>query len=415
MVPRSVYLAIAGQMRLIALGAMVAALVLGLVYAMIFGRRLAGTLSDLVQKMGRLVEGDLNVRFDRNSRQGGEIGQLQDGLVVFRDKVVAEFARREAEAAETATHQRAMVEVLGRGLRQLANHELTGRIHEDLGPHYNALRDDYNETVRSLSDLLAEIGAAAAQIDANAAAIHGSAHDLSQRTESSAATLEESAAALQELTGSVGETAQGARAADGIGQEAIGRAQQGAKIVAQTVTAMTEIDASAERISRIVDVIGDISFQTNLLALNAGVEAARAGDAGRGFAVVAQEVRALALRTTEAAQEIGALIVASGEKVKQGVGLVDRTGTALTEIVQSVEAVTARVSQIAERAGDQATGVAEINTAVGQLDRMMQQNAAMFQQATTASDTLRAEGRRLRQLVSRFQHGSAEDGERRAA
>jgi methyl-accepting chemotaxis protein len=360
--------------------------------------------------MGRLVDGDLNVRFNRQSRQGGEVGQLQDGLVVFRDRVVAEFARREEQAAETAAHQRAVVEVLGQGLRQLANHELTGQITEDLGPHYNALRDDYNETVRSLATLLAEIGAAAELIDASAATIHGSAHDLSQRTESSAATLEESAAALQELTGSVGETAEGARAADGIGQEAIGKAQQGAQIVAQTVTAMTEIDASAERISRIVDVIGDISFQTNLLALNAGVEAARAGEAGRGFAVVAQEVRALAQRTTEAAQEIGALIVASGEKVKQGVGLVDRTGAALTGIVQSVEAVTARVSQIAERAAEQATGVVEINTAVGHLDRMMQQNAAMFQQATAASDTLRAEGRRLRDLVSRFQHHPAEAG-----
>ncbi|TCO73321.1 methyl-accepting chemotaxis protein [Rhodovulum euryhalinum] len=411
MVPRSAYLAIAGQMRLIAFGAAAAALIAGLTAAVIFGTRLAGTLTDLVEKMGRLADGELDVRFSRRTRQGGEVGKLQDGLVTFRDKVIAEFKRREEDANQNAAHQKAVVEVLGDGLRQMAQGDLTGRIDQNLGAHYNGLRDDYNETVRSLGEVLCAISDAATRIDERARSINVAAHDLSQRTENSAATLEETAAALHDLTSSVHATATGARDADEIGSETIGKARTGAHIVADTVVAMTEINSSADEISRIIHVIDDISFQTNLLALNAGVEAARAGEAGRGFAVVASEVRALAQRTTDAAQEIGLLIASSGDKVKQGVGLVDQTGQALNEIVRAVEAVTAKVSQIATLAGEQAVGVGEINIAVGQLDQVTQQNAAMFEETTAASDTLQLEGQTLRELVSRFRYRSDTAGD----
>lgn len=402
LVPRSAYLAIAGQMRLIALGAAVVALLAGLILAIFFGSRLTATLTDIIVKMGKLVEGDLDVKFSRKNRQSGEIGKLQDGMVVFRDKVVLEAKRKEEEAARNEAIQNAVVEKLGRGLQRLAAGDLTGRIDEDLGGRYNKLRDDYNETLRSLSDVIGSIIDAASTINDSASAINSSAHDLSRRTENSAATLEETAAALQDLTSSVGSTADGARQADEIGKDAIGKAKHGASIVGETVTAMNEIDTSADEIARIIHVIDDISFQTNLLALNAGVEAARAGEAGRGFAVVASEVRALAQRTTEAAREIGELISSSGDKVKHGVGLVDRTGEALQAIVEAVEGVTDKVSQIAALAGEQAMGLGEINTAVGQLDQVTQQNAAMFEEATAASDTLQVEGQRLRDLVARF-------------
>ncbi|MCO8145587.1 methyl-accepting chemotaxis protein [Rhodovulum tesquicola] len=405
MVPRSAYLAIAGQMRLLAFGAGAVALLAGLGLAVLFSGQISKALLRMIAKMRRLAGGDLDLDFQADRKVGGEIGQMAEALVHFRESIAKEHAlKRDRDAAQA--HQKAVVDTLAEGLRRLAAGDMGAHIDADLGEGYDALRRDYNATVASLGELIADITDSAQTINASVAAINGSAHELSQRTENAAATLEETAAALQDLTTSIGATAEGARGADAIGRDAIGKAQSGAQIVGETVRAMGEIDASAGEIARIIHVIDDIAFQTNLLALNAGVEAARAGGAGSGFGVVASEVRALAQRTAEAAHEIGALISSSGEKVKLGVGLVGRTGEALDAIVAAVEGVTDRVSEIAKLAGEQSVGLGEINIAVGQLDHVTQHNAAMFEETTAASDTLQAEGERLRALVARF-HAAA--------
>ncbi|ARE38387.1 Methyl-accepting chemotaxis protein I (serine chemoreceptor protein) [Rhodovulum sp. P5] len=408
MVPKTAYLAIAGQMRMMALGAGLVALVVGLGLAFFFGSQITSALMDLVDKMKLLTDGNLDVRFSRKLRGKGELGDLQNGMVMFRDSL-AEAKRMREQAEAQHERQEHVVEILASGLRRLSAGDLAGHIDEDLGEGYNGLRDDYNETVRSLSQLITDITEAAATIAVNVGGINGAAHDLSRRTENAAATLEETAAALQDLTSSVSTTAEGAREADRIGKDAIARAKSGTDIVRETVRAMNDIDDSAEQISRIIHVIDDIAFQTNLLALNAGVEAARAGGAGSGFGVVASEVRALAQRTAEAAREIGSLISASGDKVKQGVGLVGRTGDALDGILTAVEEATSQVSRIAVLAGEQSVGLDEINTAVGQLDQVTQQNAAMFAETTTASDTLASEGQTLQELVRHF-HTSGPTG-----
>jgi methyl-accepting chemotaxis protein len=151
---------------------------------------------------------------------------------------------------------------------------------------------------------------------------------------------------------------------------------------------MAEIDKSSKQISNIIGVIDEIAFQTNLLALNAGVEAARAGEAGKGFAVVASEVRALAQRSAEAAKEIKALIQASSSQVASGVDLVGQAGKALERIVAQVADINAIVIEIAASAKEQATGLAEVNTAINQMDQVTQQNAAMVEQSTAASHEL---------------------------
>jgi methyl-accepting chemotaxis protein len=165
---------------------------------------------------------------------------------------------------------------------------------------------------------------------------------------------------------------------------------------------MSEIEKSAGEIGKIIGVIDEIAFQTNLLALNAGVEAARAGDAGRGFAVVASEVRALAQRSAEAAKEIKTLISKSTNQVATGVELVDKTGEALKAIAVQVSEISGIVSEIAASAQEQATGLTQVNTAVNQMDQITQQNAAMVEQSTAASHSLRKEARELVSLVSRF-------------
>jgi methyl-accepting chemotaxis protein len=165
---------------------------------------------------------------------------------------------------------------------------------------------------------------------------------------------------------------------------------------------MSKIENASAEISQIINVIDEIAFQTNLLALNAGVEAARAGEAGKGFAVVAQEVRELAQRSAGAAKDIKSLIHRSGEEVQSGVKLVTATGDALMLIEGHVVKINDLVHSIATTSREQSTGLAEVNTAVNQMDQMTQQNAAMVEESTAGTNRLDDEVTTLARLVSRF-------------
>ncbi len=171
---------------------------------------------------------------------------------------------------------------------------------------------------------------------------------------------------------------------------------------------MAAIERSSQQVGQIVGVIDEIAFQTNLLALNAGVEAARAGDAGRGFSVVASEVRALAQRSAEVAEEIKTLIAASGQQVIEGVGLVDQTGKALLRFVTQVTDINVMVSEIAASTKEQATALQEVNIAINQMDQATQQNAAMVEEATAASHALAGETNELARLIGGFRIGAGD-------
>ena len=177
---------------------------------------------------------------------------------------------------------------------------------------------------------------------------------------------------------------------------------EGGQVVASAVEAMDQIHHSSNEIAQIIDVIEGIAFQTNLLALNAGVEAARAGDAGQGFAVVASEVRALAQRSSEAAQGIKDLISKSGAQVEKGVTLVGRAGTVLQDIVVRINDMSGTMKELANAAVHQAETLDHVNMAVGDMDRMTQQNAAMAEQSNAASRTLALEADSLSALVKKF-------------
>jgi methyl-accepting chemotaxis protein len=320
-----------------------------------------------------------------------------------------EIQRAEELRKITEEQQSAVVDGLRVGLTQLSKGDLTFSIEKEFAQEYEQLRSDFNGAIDSLRAAMSSVVDNSDMIRGETNEISKAADDLSRRTETQAATLEETAAALDEMTSSVTSAADGAGMARQMVTEARDNAEASGEVVREAVEAMSEIASSSKQISKITSVIDDIAFQTNLLALNAGVEAARAGDAGRGFAVVATEVRDLAQRSSDAAREINTLISASEGHVKRGVDLVDQTGDALRGIFDRVSEISTQVGEIAVSAEEQSRGLAEINTAVNQLDQVTQQNAAMFEETTAASHALTSEAENLTNTMAQFKISRSSD------
>ncbi|MGL3608347.1 methyl-accepting chemotaxis protein [Rhizobium sp. G187] len=329
-----------------------------------------------------------------------------------RNAAEGERRRSEQERNETASVQQQVVSTLGNGLAQLSGGNLTYRIEDDFPGEYAALKRDFNSAVASLEQAIASVNGSVVNISAGTSEISESAADLSRRTEQQAASLEETAAALNELTEQVNSSADNAKTAATTVSLAVKDAEKSGEVVQKAVTSMHGIEQSSQEISRIISVIDEIAFQTNLLALNAGVEAARAGEAGKGFAVVAQEVRELAQRSANAAKEIKTLINTSAAQVKDGVELVGEAGLTLEKISLQVMQINGLIRQISGSASEQAVGLKEINQAVNQMDQVTQQNAAMVEETTAASMTLRNESDTLKNLVARFQVSGSQAGGR---
>lgn len=259
-----------------------------------------------------------------------------------------------------------------------------------------------NQAGLNVRSLVGDVGPQADGVRTASGEIAEASNDLGARTEQAAASLEQSAAAMEQMTSSVAQSAQTASEAKELATQAAGSAQSGGEVVSQLVDTMSQINASSRKISDIIGVIDGIAFQTNILALNAAVEAARAGEQGRGFAVVAGEVRSLAQRSASAAREIKALISESVESVSAGAEQVEKSRHAMDDIVTQIHHVSDLLAEINAAAQEQSHGIAEVNIAVGELDRMTQQNAAMVEQASTAAGALRDQSIRLSDAVAVF-------------
>ena len=226
--------------------------------------------------------------------------------------------------------------------------------------------------------------------------------DLSSRTESQASSLQETASSMEQLTSTVKQNAEHNEQASKLVLATADIAVSGGELVGQVINTMGSINDSSRKIADIISVIDGIAFQTNILALNAAVEAARAGEQGRGFAVVAAEVRNLAQRSAGAAKEIKTLIVDSVERVEAGRKLVDEAGDAMDDIVTSVQLVAEIISGTAQASQEQSAGIDQVNQAVGQMDMITQQNAALVEQAAAAAESLQEQSTKLLSLVGNF-------------
>ncbi len=323
-------------------------------------------------------------------------------ISVYLDALQEEREKSEAERQALNAQQEEALSAIDTSLNRLAGGDLTASISKPLAPQFERLRSNFNAAIEKLDDTLGAIVTAADDAAGNSGELVHATDDMAKRTEQQAASLEETAAAVEEITTISREAAQRAEEARRVVGSATEEAKRSGAVVEQAVTAMGAIQESSGKITQIIGVIDQISFQTNLLALNAGVEAARAGEAGKGFAVVAQEVRELAQKSAEAAKEIKALIDKSFADVQLGVSLVHQTGEALHHIGEQVVHINGHIDAIASSAREQSAGIAEINTAVGSMDQMTQQNAAMVEQTNAATHNLMQISTTLKGLVDRF-------------
>jgi methyl-accepting chemotaxis protein len=266
----------------------------------------------------------------------------------------------------------------------------------ELGSSLNKLLDSMAGAIRQIQTVSGEVSRGAEEISAGTV-------NLSQRTEEQSSSLEETASSMEEMTTTVKQNAANAGEANQLAIAARSQAESGGAVVGKAVSAMSEINDASKKIADIIGVIDEIAFQTNLLALNAAVEAARAGEQGRGFAVVASEVRSLAGRSATAAKEIKELIQDSVRKVEDGSTLVTESGHTLEQIVVSVKKVSDIVAEIAAASREQSSGIEQVNRAVMQMDELTQQNGALVEQATSASQTLAEQARNLSQMMGHYQ------------
>jgi methyl-accepting chemotaxis protein len=276
-------------------------------------------------------------------------------------------------------------------------------------------KDETAQLLRALAGMQASLGQVVGNVRANSESVATASaqiaqgnHDLSQRTEEQASALQQTAATMEELGTTTRNNADSAKQANQLAQGASAVAAQGGAVVGQVVTTMQGISDSSRKIGDIIGVIDGIAFQTNILALNAAVEAARAGEQGRGFAVVAAEVRSLAQRSAEAAKEIKTLIGRSVQQVEQGTALVGQAGKTMGEIVGAIQRVSDIVAEITVASVEQSSGIAQVGDAVGQMDQVTQQNAALVEESAAAAESLKGQAQQLVQAVAVFKlaHGA---------
>jgi methyl-accepting chemotaxis protein len=330
---------------------------------------------------------------DRGARYGALIVAVSAAALLLASLLSWLFMRAISQPLQRAAQvaaQLAQGDLTARSA-QAASADATGRVLgalDEVSSNLNGLVDGIRRTAEEINTASAEIATG-----------NG---DLSARTEGTASALQQAAASIEELSATLRTSADNARSANTLASEASDVARQGGTVVADVVQTMDGINAQAKKIADIIGTIDGIAFQTNILALNAAVEAARAGEQGRGFAVVAGEVRNLAGRSAEAAREIRTLISSSVEQIDSGAGKVRAAGQTMERIVGAIERVAQTVDDISRATAEQASGIAQVNQSVAEMDRSTQQNAAMVEQASAATESLRQQAGNLVQMLGRF-------------
>lgn|GEM_PF-3564313 len=382
--------------------------------------------NDVVQNMKKISEGDLSVEV-RAKDAGDLIAPALTRMVSNLQALVTETRRLTTDAREgrLATRgdgslfQGAYREVIqsvnnaldaviqpiteaGRVLERVAAKDMTARMVGDYHGDHARIQTSLNFAVESLDVSLQHVAVSGDRINEAARQIDRGSQSLSQGAAEQASSLEELASSLQEIHSMIRRTAENAKDARGIAETTKEAAGQGSTSMKRLSDAVALIKASSDDTAKIVKNINEIAFQTNLLALNAAVEAARAGDAGKGFAVVAEEVRNLAMRSSDAAKSTAALIAQSIKNADNGVSLNQEVSGNLEGIHRDAVKVADFMAEIASAGEQQSQGLGQVNTALEQLNKLTQRNAGDADQSAQAAEGLATQSQEMREMVNGF-------------
>ncbi len=356
------------------------------------------------------IKASLNTCIDAVNRLVTDVGGLAEGAVAGQLSRRADAARHQGDFRKivegvnrTLDAVLAPITEAAQVLDRLAQRDLRARVDGRFQGDHARIKESVNATATALHDALAQVAEAVDQVSSASQQIAASSQAVASGASEQAASLQETTAAIGTVSEVTRQAAENAQQANTLAEAARAAATDGAAAVEQMQGAMEKIRASAEGTSQIIRDINDIAFQTNLLALNAAVEAARAGEAGRGFAVVAEEVRSLALRAKEAAMKTEGLIRESVRQTGEGEATSRQVAGKLAEIVGGIGKVSAIVSEISAAARAQTTGIDGVTVAVGEMDRVTQQNAASAEQSSSAASELNGQAEELAAMVGAFQ------------
>ena len=333
-------------------------------------------LKEIVKAIKVIGEGGVEVELHK--RADDEFGQIVDALLETVDNV-----KEDAD---------------------IAYHIAEGDLSMDVQPRSNidVLGKAFNKLIVDQNHILGNINEASMQVTTGSEQVASASQSLAQGSTEQASSLEEITATISNIADRTKANASQANNANELVHEAKEGAMRGNAQMGEMIEAMHDINHASENISKIIKVIDDIAFQTNILALNAAVEAARAGAHGKGFAVVAEEVRNLAGKSAQAANETAELIEDSISKIAKGSRLAEDTAKALEIIVGNIDKIVNLISDIALASNEQATAITQIDQAIGQVSDVVQSNSATSEQCAAASEELSNQAHRLRELIAKF-------------